>query len=48
MKQKNNNGTCIDCGVWDVDYEILWEKNWHRFIDHLANGKTIESFFEQF
>lgn len=24
----------------------LWEANWHRFIDHLAEGKDIESFFK--
>jgi len=25
-----------------------WLKHWHRFIDHLAEGKDIESFFIQF
>lgn len=25
-----------------------WLSNWHRLIDHLAEGKTIESFFEDF
>lgn len=24
----------------------MWEYHWHRFIDHLAEGKSIESFFE--
>jgi len=24
----------------------MWETKWHRFIDHLAEGKTVESFFE--
>jgi len=23
-----------------------WKKEWHRFIDHLAEGKDAESFFE--
>ena len=23
-----------------------WKRNWHRFIDHLADGKTAESFFD--
>lgn len=23
-----------------------WEEHWHRFIDHLAEGKTIETYFE--
>ena len=25
-----------------------WLYHWHRFIDHLAEGKTAESFFEGF
>lgn len=25
-----------------------WLRFWHNFIDHLAEGKSIESFFEQF
>lgn len=25
-----------------------WLDQWHNFIDHLAEGKDIESFFEQF
>ena len=24
----------------------IWLKKWHRFIDHLAEGKTIDSYFE--
>lgn len=24
-----------------------WLKKWHKFIDHLADGGTIESYFEQ-
>lgn len=24
-----------------------WRYAWHRFIDHLVDGKDIESFFEQ-
>ena len=23
-----------------------WQKEWHRFIDHLASGKDIDSFFD--
>jgi hypothetical protein len=29
---------------WEAMY---WKKFWHRFIDHLADGKDAESFFEQ-
>lgn len=25
----------------------VWLINWHRFIDHLAEGKDAESFFQQ-
>ena len=28
--------------------DIAWEEYWHRFVDHLAEGKDAESFFEQF
>ncbi len=27
---------------------VEWIVQWHRFIDHLAEGKSPESFFEQF
>jgi hypothetical protein len=27
--------------------EPEWQSTWHRFIDHLAEGNTAESFFEQ-
>jgi hypothetical protein len=26
--------------------EGIWQREWHRFIDHLADGKSAESFFE--
>ncbi len=26
----------------------MWKYYWHSFIDHLAEGKTLESFFETF
>lgn len=26
--------------------EMMWQAQWHRFIDHLASGKGAESFFE--
>ena len=25
----------------------LWKSDWHRFIDHLASGGSIEGFFEK-
>ena len=28
---------------WEEKY---WKKFWHRFIDHLADGKDAESFFQ--
>jgi hypothetical protein len=28
---------------WEEKY---WKKFWHRFIDHLAEGKDAESFFQ--
>lgn len=37
---------------WGEDENNTWDKrtwasHWHRLIDHLAEGKDIESFFEQ-
>src|ERR1044072_5183491 len=29
---------------WEEKY---WKKFWHRFIDHLAEGKDAESFFQE-
>lgn len=26
--------------------EQMWEAHWHRFIDHLASGGTVEDFFK--
>jgi len=37
---------CINCG--GVLDENNWLYQWHKFIDHLANGKSAESFFEKF
>lgn len=28
------------------DHKEPWKKEWHRFIDHLAEGKDVESFFK--
>jgi hypothetical protein len=25
----------------------VWKENWHRFIDHLAEGKDIDNFFNE-
>lgn len=45
-----SDGGCekYDCeGSEDAEYEE-WLSWWHRFIDHLSKGKSIESFFLQF
>lgn len=44
-------GVCNKCEsttrrTSDYSYEDDWKKMWHRFIDHLAEGKDAESFFE--
>lgn len=44
MGVKNNMiGSCDGCGA-DLGG---WKYQQHRFIDHLQDGKSIESFFEQ-
>jgi hypothetical protein len=35
-------GVHVDCPK-----SKLWLVNWHRFIDHLAEGKDAESFFNE-
>lgn len=37
------------CGSYFDNREAeVWAKEWHRFIDHLADGGTIDGFFEGF
>jgi hypothetical protein len=40
-----NSDLCRECGT---KYSPMsgWQAYWHRFIDHLADGKTAKSFFE--
>ena len=33
--------------VGHFDGKPTWLEYWHRFIDHLAEGKSAESYFEQ-
>lgn len=39
------NGKQVGCGSDIIEYEGQWLIEWHRFIDHLAEGKDTESFF---
>ena len=34
------------CGSDIYNYDGQWLVEWHRFVDHLAEGKDAESFFE--
>ncbi len=48
---------CTDCGTVGVmdynhmmsckirDRKLCWSVYWHRFIDHISEGKDIDSFF---
>lgn len=36
---------CFEKNHW-AGYMGEWKWHWHRFIDHLAEGKDAESFFE--
>ena len=50
-KQEWPDKICMNCGA--VNLSICcdgtklsgWQYQWHRFIDHLSNGKDVESFF---
>ncbi len=47
FKIESNGGVTIpDETEWKRDTPE-WIVNWHRFIDHLAQGESIESFFEK-
>jgi len=42
-------GKAMDWGNEKINFACCdWKWYWHSFIDHLAFGKSIESFFEQF
>lgn len=41
-----DEGGCERECLTENGYVISWLHYWHKFIDHLADGGTIESFFE--
>lgn len=40
------DGRTFKAGKYGLLPEFVWQGEWHRFIDHLAEGKDQESFFE--
>ena len=36
----------VECHPRYIPYNQWWRQPWHRFIDHLAEGKSPESFFK--
>lgn len=36
---------CDECSPSIVDRKTGWNVHWHRLIDHLASGKSVEDFF---
>ena len=36
-----------DGSTWTSQYQDGWLYHWHRFIDHIAEDKDIDSFFEE-
>jgi hypothetical protein len=40
------NGEQVGCGSDIIEYEGQWLIEWHRYIDHLSEGKDAESFFK--
>lgn len=38
--------TQLDLVIDPILYEKAWRNSWHRFIDHLIEGKDPESFFK--
>lgn len=47
-EKETMDGKCPKCNS-DIEYfEGQWLLEWHLFIDHLAEGKSLESFFKEF
>ncbi len=47
MRKEPGFPECVKTGrVSHDNEEDGWKIKWHRFIDHLADGKDAESFFE--
>lgn len=38
-------GKSLEQGDFKTDTQGSWKYNWHRFIDHLASGEDVGSFF---
>jgi len=47
--KKAKKGYIRFCDIKDEsgNTQFYWNYIWHRFIDHLAEGKSIESFFKE-
>lgn len=46
-EEKDNAGETRGDGQWHQTYTLNSSlENWHRFINHLAEGKTAEEFFQ--
>lgn len=41
----NSIGSCNNCGSY-YRFDLKWLYQWHRFIDALAQRKSIEDFFK--
>ena len=39
----NQSGNCEETGK---RFKSEWKEEWHRFIDKLASGGTVEEFFK--
>lgn len=38
---------CIERPDYFPNCKVSWTDYWHKFIDHLTEGKSIESYFEK-
>lgn len=45
---RHTHKKCCHCEIEQTDNNTKhWKDKWHRFIDHLAEGKDAESFFKE-
>ena len=46
-KEIDKDKPCGNCEQTGTQIESNWKSEWHRFLDHLADGKDIDSFFQE-
>lgn len=46
-KEIDKEKPCGNCKMKGTQVKTIWLKSWHDFIDHIADGKSVDSFFNE-